>query len=61
MLLGMLLVLIALNLYTGAKKGDWSGLTVPLALSPIAIVNLGTVQKIRKELASRNGEKSNSQ
>lgn len=55
MLIGAIIALTALNLVNimnGAQK--WFVLAVPLALIPIVIINYNSVNKLKRELKSRN-------
>lgn len=53
-LLGTLIVLFVLSLYITFTKGFTPLMIMPIALLPIAILNFGTVNKINKEIESRN-------
>jgi hypothetical protein len=54
MLAGVLLVLVALNLYNVFnEKQSATSLAVPLALSPIVFINLGRIKKLKEELRAR--------
>jgi hypothetical protein len=52
LLAGMLLVLFMLNIIN-YKNGSIAAFGVPIALSTIVFVNFGNIQKIKKELRSR--------
>ncbi|GGD50748.1 hypothetical protein GCM10011514_13770 [Emticicia aquatilis] len=57
LLLGMLTLLVILNIVNIINgKQNWTALTVPLALIPIAIINFNSIKEINKELKSRGLE-----
>ena len=51
---GMLMFLIAINIFLAFKKGFSALNVVPVALLPIFIININTLKEIKKELNSRN-------
>jgi len=54
LLAGALLTALVLNLYLiFTDKQSVTSIAVPLALSPIVVINLGTLKKIKEELRSR--------
>ena len=54
MLIGAICALFVLNLTTIILENkDWGGIAVPLALSPIAILNYKSLKEIEKELKLR--------
>lgn len=56
-LAGMLTVLLIMAILLTIKKGFPYLLTIPLALSPIVIMNFTIVNNINKELNSRNSNR----
>lgn len=52
MLAGALLVLIILNIFVN-KKNFWGIIAVPLALSPILLLNYNNLKEMKKELNTR--------
>ncbi len=52
MLAGALLVLIILNVFVN-KKNFWGIIAVPLALSPILLLNYNNLKEMKKELNTR--------
>lgn len=53
-LVGMLIVLLIITIYSSITKGVFSPLiAVPFALSPMVIMNYQKIKEIRKELRSR--------
>jgi ABC-type antimicrobial peptide transport system ATPase subunit len=54
-LIGVLTTLVVFNIFNiinGAQK--WFVLAVPLCLMPIVIINYNSINKLKKELKSRN-------
>ncbi|MCL1667103.1 redox-active disulfide protein 2 [Elizabethkingia ursingii] len=51
--IGTLILLFVLSLFITFKKGFTALLVVPIALSPIAILNLNNLKSIQKEINSR--------
>ena len=50
---GILLLLFAVNIFLVIKKGFSANQVVPFALLPILLLNLKTLNDIKKELKSR--------
>lgn len=53
LLAGMLVILLAQNIYIWVTKGSSALIAVPLALSPIVIINFKKASAIKKELQAR--------
>ncbi len=56
LLIGTLILLFVLSLFITIKKGFTALLVVPIALSPIAILNLNNLKNIQKEINSRKNQ-----
>lgn len=54
LLIGALIALLALAAYISINQGFTPLVIVPLALSPIVLINLNTLKAIKKEIQSRN-------
>lgn len=50
--LGALFVLSLISIMNG--KQNWSGIAVPVALTPIVLINYNSLKEIEKELKLRN-------
>ncbi|PUB34744.1 hypothetical protein C8J95_102412 [Elizabethkingia sp. YR214] len=55
-LIGTLILLFVLSLFITFKKGFTALLVVPIALSPIVILNLNNLKNIQKEINSRKNQ-----
>ncbi len=53
MLIGMLIALFVLSIYTTITKEFTPLLIIPIALLPIVIMNFSTINKIKTEINSR--------
>ncbi|WP_312193199.1 redox-active disulfide protein 2 [Sphingobacterium sp.] len=53
MLTIMLLILLAMGIYTSVAKGFSTLMAIPFALSPIAILNFKRIKEINEELKVR--------
>ena len=51
--MGMLLVLVAVNIYSITKKGFTASVIIPLTLMPIALINFKNLKDIKAEIKSR--------
>lgn len=56
LLIVTLILLFVLSLFITIKKGFTALLVVPIALSPIAILNLNNLKNIQKEINSRKNQ-----
>lgn len=52
----LILLLFVLSLFITFKKGFTALLVVPIALSPIVILNLNNLKSIQKEINSRKNQ-----
>jgi hypothetical protein len=53
MLVGAIIVLFSITMYITLTKGFTPLMIVAIALLPIAVLNFGTVNRIKKEIESR--------
>ncbi|WP_316772763.1 redox-active disulfide protein 2 [Pedobacter frigiditerrae] len=54
MLAGAIFVLFVINIFLAFKKGFSSLSVIPIALLPIALLNINSLKEIKKEIKSRN-------